>query len=130
MYFRAVFSDGPQKIVPRAISVFAHPTVIQLVISTLICSCFSNIYGVKGGCAHLDMYILHSKLIDLDPRDTFCTILPQGFFLFSLLGQKQVCDTGDEAVMKIHKKIKIGIPINMYIFCYNFQSKVNLKLKF
>ena len=76
------------------------------------------------------MCILHSKLIVLDPQDTFCTILPQGFFLFSLLGQKQVCDTGDEAVMKIHKKIKIGIPINMYIFCYNFQSKVNLKLKF
>ena len=25
-------------------------------------------------------------------------------------GQKQVCDTGDEAVMKIHKKMKIGIP--------------------
>ena len=28
----------------------------------------------------------------------------------SLLGQKQVSDTGDEAVMKTHKKIKIGIP--------------------
>ena len=37
-------------------------------------------------------------------------ILPQVYFLFSLLGQKQVCDTGDEAVMKIHKKIEIGIP--------------------
>ena len=57
------------------------------------------------------MFILHSKLIDLDPYDTFCIILPQGYFLFSFLGQKQVCDTGDEAVMKIHKKIKIGIPI-------------------
>ena len=32
--------------------------------------------------------------------------------------------------MKIHKKIEIGIPINMYIFCYNFLSIVHLKLKF
>ena len=38
------------------------------------------------------------------------THLPQGDFLFSLLGQKHVCDTGDEAGIKIHKKIKIGIP--------------------
>ena len=54
--------------------------------------------------------IFHSKLINLDPYDTFCTILLQSYFTFSLLGQKQVCDTGNEAVMKIHKKIKIGIP--------------------
>ena len=51
----------------------------------------------------------HSKLIDLDPWDTFCTYLPQVYFLISPLGQKQVYDTGDEAVMKIHKKTKIGI---------------------
>ena len=49
-------------------------------------------------------------MIDLDPQDTICTILPQAGFLFFLLGQKQVCDTGNEAVMKIHKKIEIGIP--------------------
>ena len=55
------------------------------------------------------MYNFYSKLIDLDTQDTFFTILPQADFSFSLLGQKQVCDTGDEAVMKIHKKIKIGI---------------------
>ena len=65
---------------------------------------------IKGGCAHFDMCNFYSKLIDLDPQDTFFTILPQADFLFSLLGQKQVCDTGDEAVMKIHKKINIGIP--------------------
>ena len=35
---------------------------------------------------------------------------------------------GDEAVMKMHKKIKIGI--KRYIFCYNCRSIVNLKLKF
>ena len=49
-------------------------------------------------------------MIDLDPQDTFSTILPQADFLFSLLGQKQVCDIEDEAVIKIHKKINIGIP--------------------
>ena len=65
---------------------------------------------LKGGCAHFDMYNFYSKLIDLDPQDTFFTILPQADFLFSLLVQKQICDTGDEAVMKIHKKVKIGIP--------------------
>ena len=30
-------------------------------------------------------------------------------FIFSP-GAKQVCNTGDEAVMKIHKKMKIGVP--------------------
>ena len=51
---------------------------------------------------------LYSKLIDLDPQDTFFTILPQADFLFSFLGQKQVGGTGNEAVMIIHK-IYIGI---------------------
>ena len=39
------------------------------------------------------MYNTYSKLIGLD-----------------LIGQKQVCDTGHEAVMKINKKIKISLP--------------------
>ena len=39
-----------------------------------------------------------------------------------------ISDTVDEAVMKINKKIKIGI--HGYIICYNFQSIVNLKLNF
>ena len=52
----------------------------------------------------LDMCIFHYKLID-----TFCTILPQGYFFF-LLEQTHVFDTGDEAVMKIHKKNKFDIP--------------------
>ena len=50
-------------------------------------------------------------LVDLDHYNTFCTILHQGYFLFSLLWQKQECDTGDKAVMEIQKKIKIGIPV-------------------
>ena len=65
------------------------------------------------------------------PQDTFCTIFPQVDYLFSLMGQKQVCDTGVEAVMKIHKKIKKKwCTWNRYIFCYNLQSVVDLKLKF
>ena len=52
----------------------------------------------------------YSKLIDFDPQDTLFTILHQADFFLSLLGQKQVCDPEDEAAMKIHKKIKIGIP--------------------
>ena len=55
---------------------------------------------LKGGCVHSDMYIFHSQLINLDPLDKFCTILPSGYFIFSLFGQKQVYDTGDEAIMK------------------------------
>ena len=43
------------------------------------------------------------------PVAEICTILPNYLFLFSLLGQKQAFDTGDEAVMKIHIVFKIGI---------------------
>ena len=45
------------------------------------------------------------------------------FLLFTLLGQKRVCDTRDEDFMKIHKKIKIGIP-EIDTFCYAITSKV------
>ena len=49
------------------------------------------------------------------------------------VGHKTVCDTGDEVVMKIHKKIKIDtLEIGTFtgfrpsgdtpIFCYNFIS--------
>ena len=72
----------------------------------------------------------YSKLIELDPKNTFCTILPQAYFLFSHLGQKQVCDTDDKAVMKLHNKIKISLPEIGTFFCCNFQTIVNLSLKF
>ena len=36
------------------------------------------------------------------------------YFLFSFLGQKQVYYTGDEAVMKIHKKIKIRVKVHLW----------------
>ena len=62
---------------------------------------FRFVHHIKGGCAHFDMCNIYSKLIDLDPQDIFFTILPQADFLFSLLGQTQVCDTGDDAVMNV-----------------------------
>ena len=61
---------------------------------------------LKGGCAHCDMFILDSKLIGLDPIK-YILHLPLGYMVFSLLGQKQVCDTGYEAVMKMQKKSKL-----------------------
>ena len=47
--------------------------------------------------------------LTLTPKIHFANFFPQVDFLFSLMGQKQTCDTGDEAEMKVHKKIKIGI---------------------
>ena len=46
---------------------------------------FVNVYTfVKVGCAHFDMCNFYTKLIDLDPQDTFFTILLQAdFFIFS-----------------------------------------------
>ena len=48
--------------------------------------------------------------LTLNPKTHFAQFY-LGYFSFSLLGQKHEYDTGDEAVMKIHKKIKIGIPV-------------------
>ena len=75
-----------------------------------------------------DMCNFYSKLIDLDPKTHFHNFTSSWHFIFSP-GAKQVCDTGDKAVMKIHKKMNIGYQ-NRYIFCYNFQRIVNLKLIF
>ena len=46
----------------------------------------------------------------------FVKFHPCGSFLFTLQRQKKVCTPGDEAVMKIHKKLFSGIPINFTIF--------------
>ena len=68
--------------------------------------------------------------LTLTPKTHFFIILPQADFLFSLLRQKQVHVTlGMRLFMKMHKKIKICIQ-KICIFCYNFQSIVNLRLKF
>ena len=67
------------------------------------------------------MYIFHFYLIDLDLWNAFCEVSPcevspWGSFLFTLQRQKKVCTPGDEAIMKIHKKLFSGIPINFTFF--------------
>ena len=70
----------------------------------------------KGGYAHSNMHILYFWLIDLDLWNALCEVSPWGSFLFTLQRQKKVCTPGDEAVMKIHKKLFSGIPINFMLF--------------
>ena len=41
-----------------------------------------------------------------------------GSFLFTLQRQKKVCTPGDEAIMKINKKLLSGIPINFTFLLY------------
>ena len=57
-----------------------------------------NLY--KEWCAHLAMCIFTLSM---------CNCASRLLFLFSVQREKWICNTGDEAVMKIHKKIKIGI---------------------
>ena len=71
---------------------------------------------VKGGYAHSNMHIFHFWLIDLDLWNAFCEVLPWSSFLFTLQRQKKVCTPGDEAIMKIHKKLFSGIPFNFTLF--------------
>ena len=47
----------------------------------------------------------------LTPTTYFTQFYLKSTFYYLSLRQKQVCDTGmNEAVVKIHKKMKIGIP--------------------
>ena len=67
---------------------------------------------LKGGYAHFNMYFFQSWLSDLDLWNAFCEVSLWGSLLFTLQRQKKVCTPGDEAIMKIHKKLFSGIPIN------------------
>ena len=42
--------------------------------------------------------------------------------MFTLQRQKKVCTPGDEAIMKIHKKLFSGIPINFTLFLLYLQN--------
>ena len=64
---------------------------------------------LKGGYAHFNMHIFLFQLIDLDLWNTFCEVSPWGSLLFTLQRQKKVCTPGDEAIIKIHKKLFSGI---------------------
>ena len=71
---------------------------------------------LKGGYARFNVYIFHFKLTDLDLWNAFCEVSPWGSFLFTPQKQKKVCIPGDEAIMKIHKKLFSGIPIKFTFF--------------
>ena len=90
---------------------------------------------VKGRYALFNIYIFQFYLIDLDLWNAFYEVSPWGSFLFTLHRQKKVCTPGDEAVMKIHKKLFSGIPINFTFLSYlqnykEFEAKIlNLQLE-
>ena len=42
--------------------------------------------------------------------------------MFALQRQKKVCTPGDEAIMKIHKKLFSGIPFNFTLFDIYLQN--------
>ena len=44
--------------------------------------------------------------------EIICEVSPWGSFLFSLQWQNKICTPGDEAIMKIHRKLFSGIPFN------------------
>ena len=91
------------------IIMFLTVTWIQISLIPTLCL-------LKGGCAHSNMHIFHFQLIDLDFWKAFCEVSPWGSCLFTLQRQKKVCTPGDEAIMKIHKKLFSGIPINFTLF--------------
>ena len=68
----------------------------------------------------MDMLILTSIFFTFNwltlTSNAFCEVSPWGSFLFTLQRQKKVCTPGDEAIMKIHKKLVSGIPINFTFF--------------
>ena len=66
----------------------------------------------KGGCAYFNMYLFTFNWLTLTSEMHFFEVSPWGSFLFTLQRQKKVCTPGDEAIMKIHKKLFSGIPIN------------------
>ena len=73
-------------------------------------------FDFKGGYAHSNMHIFHFWLIDLGLWNAFCEVSPWGSFLFTHQRQNKVCTPGDEAIMKIHKKLFSGIRFNFTLF--------------
>ena len=106
MYFQIIFNIKVEKYWQRD----------EMQPSSIIQQVFFFFWILKGGYAHSNMHILHFWLIDLDLWNAFCEVSPWGSFLFTLQRQKKVCTPGDEAVMKIHKKLFSGIPINFMLF--------------
>ena len=68
--------------------------------------------SLKGGYAHSNMHFRGQGQSIKSEKYAFCEVSPWGSFLFTLQRQKKVCTPGDKAIMKIHKKLFSGIPIN------------------
>ena len=75
-------------------------------------------YALKGGYAHFNMHIFYFWLIDLDLWNAFCEVSHRGSFLLTLHRQKKVCTPGDEAIMKIHKKLFSGNHLISHFLLY------------
>ena len=62
--------------------------------------------------------VLSRELVPLIRKTSWSLtlFLLKEFLLFTLQRQKKVCTPGDEAIMKIHKKLFSGIPINFTFF--------------
>ena len=56
--------------------------------------------------------------LTLIPEMHFFEVSPWYSFLFTLQRQKKSMQPGDEAMMKIHKKLFIGIPLNVTFSSY------------
>ena len=83
---------------------------------------------LKGGYANFDMCIFTLNWSILTPN-IFCTIFPQGCFLFSLLGQTISVWHWGWGCYENTKENENWYTGNWYIFCCNCQRTLNLKLK-
>ena len=87
--------------------------------------------SVKSACAHFDIYVFFTlSWLTLTPKTQFVQFyLKVASYFLSRDKAAKVCDTGDEAVMKLQKKIKIGISkISTFFFCYNLYSKLEAEI--
>ena len=67
---------------------------------------------LKGGCAHSNMHIL----LTLTSEMHFVKFHPEVASCLLSRGKRKLCTPGEEAIMKIHKKLFSGIPINFTLF--------------
>ena len=83
---------------------------------------YMHVVFIKGGYAHSNMHMFHFYLIDLDLWNAFCEVSPWGSFLFTLQRQKKVCTPGDEAIMKIHKKLVYQLILHFLLYLQNYKE--------
>ena len=84
----------------------------------------------KVGCAHFDMCILHSQLIDLDPKTHFVQYYLKIASYFLSWGKNKYMTLGMQLLWKYIRKSKSVYQKQVHFLLYNFPNIVNLKLKF